>query len=120
MTQEEIEVSKVGVRNNLGKPPWHLFMWDAAEEVVNVLAHGRLKYAARNWEKGLSWSETFDSAVRHMKKWYYQHQDLDEDSGLHHLAHAAWNILALLSFSLWGGKHLENDDRPDYKKEVGL
>lgn len=107
-----IEASPVAVRSDLGKDPWHLFMWDAAQQVVKVLHMGAAKYTARNWEKGMDWSRCYSSAQRHMIKWWQLREDNDKESGLNHLAHAAWNILALLAYQLRGGIHKANDDRP--------
>lgn len=109
-----IEQANSGMRFNLGKIPWNLFMWDAAEQVVKVLQMGAEKYSARNWEKGMSWEETYAAAQRHLIKWFQYHEDIDKESGLNHLAHAAWNILVLLSYQLRGGRHRDNDDRPLY------
>lgn len=111
-TAEEIEASPVAVRADSGKDPWNLFMWDAAREVVRVLKMGAEKYTARNWEKGMKYSRCYDSAQRHLYAWFQEGEDHDKESGLLHLAHAAWNILVLLSYQLRGGKHLKNDDRP--------
>lgn len=111
-TIEEIETSTVAVRADSGKDPWSLFMWDAAREVVKVLKMGAKKYSARNWEKGMDWSRCYDSAQRHLYAWFQGREDNDSESGLNHLAHAAWNILVLLSYQLRGGIHLKNDDRP--------
>jgi hypothetical protein len=52
----------------------------------------------RNWEKGLSFCECFACAFRHMMKWFRGH-DIDKESGLPHLAHAAWNLMAILHLS---------------------
>lgn len=109
---EEIKASPVAVRADSGKDPWALFMWDAAREVVRVLKMGAEKYSARNWEKGMKWSRCYDSAQRHLYSWFQEGKDRDSESGLLHLAHAAWNILVLLAYQLRGGKHLANDDRP--------
>lgn len=112
MTKEQVEASDVAVRFDKGKVPWRLFMWDAAQEVVNVLDMGAEKYSERNWEKGMKWSRCYDSAQRHLYSWFQKRENNDKESGLNHLAHAAWNILVLLAYQLRGGKHLENDDRP--------
>ena len=115
-TTEEIKKSTVAVRADSGKDPWHLFMWDAARVVVQVLGMGAEKYSERNWEKGMKWSRCYNSAQRHLYAWFQEHEDYDKESGLLHLGHAAWNILVLLAYQIRGGFHVENDDRPNIKE----
>ena len=98
-----------GLRHNAGKAPWHLLPWDGMYHVVRVFAAGAEKYAPRNWEKGLSFEETFASLMRHLLAWYGG-VDRDHETGELHLAHAAWNALALLTFTARGRTDL--DDRP--------
>ena len=112
LTKDVIAASPVGVRNDVGKDPWHLFMWDAAHEVVRVLQMGAAKYTERNWEKGMKWSRVYNSLQRHLYSWYQEGENYDKESGLHHLAHASWNVLVLLAYSIRGGFHNQNDDRP--------
>ena len=100
------------IRYSEGKLPWRLLPWDALREVVRVFQFGTKKYAARNWEKGLSFDETFDSMMRHATDWYEGEEYNKEDGGVHHLAQVAWNALVLLAFCLRGQREL--DDRPPY------
>lgn len=97
------------MRFSKGKLPFRLVPWDAFVEVVKVYRMGCGKYAPRNWENGLSFDETFDSLQRHAVAWYLG-EDYDEESGLHHMAHVAWNALALVAFTFRGRTEL--DDRP--------
>jgi hypothetical protein len=79
--------------------------WEKA--LAEVMTAGAKKYADRNWEKGLSFSRRYGSARRHMNA-YWSGEDFDKETGLPHLAHAAWNMLALLTFKR---THPEFDDR---------
>lgn len=81
---------------------------DALGAVVEVLEMGAKKYAPRNWERGLSWSQTADSLLRHVTAWYCGEQR-DPESGLLHLSHVACNALFLLAHELRG---IGTDDRP--------
>lgn len=99
-----------GLRYNKGKLRWSLLQWKALVEVLKVTEMGAEKYSPRNWEKGLSYSETYDSAQRHLVKWYLK-EDNDEESKLSHLAHAAWNCLTLLEFELNRESYKSFDDR---------
>lgn len=104
-----------GWRYNKGKLPWKLAAWDAIEAVVEVWQVGAEKYAPRNWEGGFMYDEVFDSAMRHLISWF-RGQDYDDETGCLHLAHASWNVLVLLAFTLRGRKDLDN--RPKSIRKV--
>lgn len=88
---------------------WDLTHVRALEQVLAVSTWGAKKYSAWNWWKGIPWSRMFASAMRHIWAWW-KGEDNDSESGLPHLAHAAWNILCLLEFAAWARSDL--DDRP--------
>ena len=89
-----------GAKYDAGKDPWHLLPWVAVREVVRVLEHGRKKYAPNNWQLVPDARDRyFSAAVRHLTAWH-NGEDLDAESGLHHLAHAGCCVLFLLWFSL--------------------
>lgn len=77
--------------------------------VAEVAGFGAEKYAAFNFLKGYDWSLSYDALQRHLMS-FWDGEDLDQESGLPHLAHAAWHCLALLSFDQ---RELGTDDRPD-------
>jgi hypothetical protein len=60
--------------------------------VAKVYEQGAEKYGDRNWELGQPQDRFMDSALRHLFQW--QAGKRDED----HLAHAAFNILAMIHF----------------------
>jgi len=76
-------------------------------EVAKVAGFGAKKYARYNYVKGFAWSLSYDAMQRHLLA-FWDRQDTDEESGLYHLAHAAWHCLALLTFQIRG---LGTDDR---------
>jgi hypothetical protein len=100
-----------GLRYNTGKEPWELLPYDALQQVVRVLQFGVSKYERRNWEKGLSWSETLASMWRHAVA-IMRGELLDPDSGLPHVAHLSCNALFLTAFVLRG---VGADDRPAHQ-----
>jgi hypothetical protein len=81
--------------------------WDALAEVVRVLMFGMSRYGRNNWTKGMDWTRLSDAAIRHIIAWQ-QGQDRDEESGIHHLAHAACGLLFLVAYSIRG---IGTDDR---------
>ena len=65
----------------------------ALMQVAEVGTFGAHKYARGNWLKVDNGIERYEDALwRHL----LQH-GTDPESGLDHLAHAAWNILALIT-----------------------
>jgi hypothetical protein len=98
------EMNAAGNRANVGKSPWHLVMRDmyrGLQAVVDVTAFGAKKYSPGGWlqGRGLSYVETYDSALRHAQAWLAG-EEADTESGLPHVAHFAWNALALATLSL--------------------
>ncbi len=79
--------------------------------VAEVAGFGASKYARLNFLKGYDWSLSFDALQRHLLL-FWAGQNNDDESGLPHVAHAAWHCLALLAFAEHG---LGTDDR--YRKE---
>ncbi len=66
------------------------------------------KYPAQNWRKGMSWSETGESLLRHVKSWLQDGEDVDKESGLPTLYHVATNVAFLIEYM---ETHPELDDR---------
>lgn len=80
----------------------------ALQEYGKVCSYGSNgKYAPNNWRLGFNWSLSADAMLRHYLAWVGG-EDLDPESGLHHLAHAAWHCLVLVQYSK---DHPELDDR---------
>lgn len=70
------------------KIPMHLFPQTATVYGAMALLEGAAKYGRANWRKiGVRASIYYDACMRHLTKWF-EGQEIDEDSGLPHLAHA--------------------------------
>lgn len=91
-----------------GKPPLNLLAPQFLVAVAEVLAFGAKKYASWSWTKGKEWGRDYAAAQRHLNAWW-DGQDLDPETGLSHLAHAACDIMFLLVSQARG---LGTDDRP--------
>lgn len=76
---------------------------------AEVLDYGRKKYAPWNWAKGSNWSVPVACALRHLVA-VIQGEDTDEESGLHHLAHAYCNLIMLSHYIDY---YPEGNDLPD-------
>lgn len=97
-----------GSRYNQGKLPVGLVPPEAIKGMAEVLDFGAQKYAPRNWEKGMSWTQTYESLMRHLLAWF-QGEDRDPESGLLHLHHVLCNAAFLTTFNARG---IGTDDRP--------
>jgi hypothetical protein len=75
--------------------------------VARAYGMGAKKYAEHNWRKGYKWSLSFAALMRHA--WaFWRGEDTDPESGLPHLAHAAFHCLSLMEFT---ETHPKLDDR---------
>jgi len=69
----------------------------ALMEVAKVGTFGTEKYSRNSWRNVENAEERYmDALWRHL----LASDDLDEESGLPHLAHLAWNILAIMEFRM--------------------
>ena len=96
-----------GLRFNTGKSRVDLAPSDAMLHVGEVLANGAEKYGDRNWESGMAYSKVVASLERHLAKWKAG-EDLDDESGMHHIDHVMCNALFL---SRYVRAFPEKDDR---------
>lgn len=101
-------------KENLGKPPLALLDRYALEEIAKVLAFGAKKYHAHSYREGIDYSKLLDASLRHIFA-FVDGEDLDPESGLLHLAHAACNLLFMMRMTK---DHPELDDR--YAEREGL
>lgn len=68
------------------------------EGVGEVGTFGANKYTDNGWKKVLNAKERYANAMLRHYFAYKRGEELDEDSGLSHLKHLAWNALAVLHF----------------------
>ena len=98
MTQHNPLRDEPGVKDDKSKHRYDLLPVRPLEDLVTVLTYGANKYGDRNYEKGMSWSRPFAACMRHLWKWW-SGENIDSESGLPHLAHAAASIFFLMEFS---------------------
>lgn len=87
-----------GKKFDFGKHRYDLIPGDSLDELVKVYNYGAKKYEDENWRKGMSWKRIFGALMRHSWAWF-RGEDIDPESGLHHMAHAAWQCFTLLNYS---------------------
>ena len=91
-------MSAVGQKLDGGKPRWDLMPWATLSQIQAVLDFGAKKYAPNNWQLVPEARDRyFAAAIRHLVSWRCGERH-DQESGLHHLAHAGCCILFLLTF----------------------
>ena len=88
-----------GTKADTGKLPLELLPTRPLEAIARVLAFGARKYAANNWRKGISYGRVYAAVIRHCWAWW-RGENIDHDSGEHHLACAACELLFLLEYEL--------------------
>ena len=112
-TNEESK-AEAGTRYDADKPRFDLIPAYPMMELAKVYTMGAKKYDDRNWEKGMSWSKVIASLQRHL--WKFQGgEDIDEESGLNHMVHVAWNAFTLIQYSL---SFPELDDRSKLQNKL--
>ena len=87
--------------------PPALITYDAA-----IYTIGAAKYADDNWRRGMKYRRLFGACVRHMMQRCLG-EVVDSESRLPHLAHARWNLGAMLYYDLNEGKYKGFDDLTD-------
>lgn len=113
MTDREltgIDASGKG-RLDAGKEPFHRLPPEFLFALANHYEAGARKYPqndGRGWEKGMAWGRCFSSAMRHVWK-FWMGEEVDEETGSHHLIAAIWNLVAIYTY---GKRGIGTDDRP--------
>ena len=106
------------LRYNEGKLRYDLLHPAALKGITQVLTFGATKYAERNWERGLKWSNIISSLKRHLAA-IERGEDYDSETSLLHVDHLQCNAHFLSAHY-----HIfpELDDRPlkSFDKKVGL
>jgi hypothetical protein len=102
------DLTAAGVKHDQGKERFDLIPPGPLLEVAKVFTYGAAKYEANNWRKGIAWGRVFAAIMRHLWN-FWRGYEKDQESGLPHLAHAAWGCLVLLEY---GTTRMSFDDRP--------
>jgi hypothetical protein len=91
------------------KAPLALIPPETLTEIAQVFGFGAAKYGMNNWRKDIDkteWSRTYSSIQRHLNA-FWSGEDIDPESGMNHLAHAATQIMILMVST----QNTEMDDR---------
>lgn len=89
---------KQGVKLDDDKTRYDLIPCYPLEQLAKVYTYGAKKYADENWRKGISYKRIFSAIMRHC--WaLWRGEDLDPESGIHHMAHAALGCFTLIEYT---------------------
>jgi hypothetical protein len=114
-TQALAKTASVGLRHDSGKLRVDLIPPEWITELAEVFTAGAKKYADRNWELGMPWSKVWGPLLRHAFKWL-RGEERDPETGCLHLAMAAWNALALMTYQ---ERNLGTKDLPAWRPMPG-
>lgn len=93
--------SPTGAKKEVKDAVFEYIPVEALFEIAKVYSHGEKKYGdARNWEKGMEWGKAFSALMRHAWAFWRGERINPDEGGRHHLAHAAFWLLALLQYDI--------------------
>jgi hypothetical protein len=90
-----------GKKFDSGKAPMSLVPHEFVLGIAKVLKFGAQKYDAWNWAQGMDWNRPLDALYRHVGAWEGGN-NIDEETGLNHLLHAACCLMFLYMYQLCG------------------
>ena len=84
------------------------------EATARGLTYGARKYSAGNWAsgEGFEWSRLYGGLRRHLSAWS-KGEDIDPESGNHHLDHACCMLAFLVA-------HVQRKHGKDDRQKVGI
>lgn len=110
-----------GIKNDFrdDKLRWDLLPLDVIEKVVEIYTFGAKKYKENSWQNLPNGYQRYKAALfRHITA-YEKGEVYDSESGCMHLAHAAWNAIAMLYFGMKEEKSLDAEKTfNDFKESV--
>lgn len=99
-----------GVKHDGGKTRLDLIPSEPLRAAGDVFAFGAEKYGERNWESGIAFGRLYGALQRHLTA-FWDGNDIDDESGLHHLGHAMCCLLMLSHEALNPQRYESWDDR---------
>lgn len=111
LSDDEPEVKATNPKDRVGvkKVPMSGMPINVLLECGLVKLHGDMKYGAYNWrDAGVRGSVYYDACIRHLAAWM-EGEDLDPDSGVHHISHAITGLCVLRDSII---QENWTDDRP--------
>lgn len=104
-----VKVSNPKDAVGIKKVPFSVIPWGVIAELGLAMLEGALKYGRHNYRSiGVRTSVYFDAALRHLSA-FWEGQDIDPESGVHHVVKAIACLTVLRDSQLRGNV---TDDRP--------
>lgn len=69
----------------------------ALATVARLYGKGAEKYAEHNWRRGYDWSKSYSALCRHLNA-FWGGENIDEETGMPHLACVVFHAFTLLTF----------------------
>jgi len=91
-------IPKENPKDAIGSNKFPLHIWPSSATMYGAigLLDGCLKYGRMNWRKaGIRASIYYDAINRHLNAWF-EGEEIDPDSGLHHLCHALASLAIIV------------------------
>lgn len=108
-----------GIKNDFkdDKLRWDLLPLDVIEKVVEIYTFGAKKYKENSWQNLPNGYQRYKAALfRHITA-YEKGEVYDSESGCMHLAHAAWNAIAMLYLGMRAETDSDIEKALEYLKE---
>lgn len=91
-------MSETALKYNGGKVRLSLAPAWLRRMMVSALEYGCFKYFQDSWRKGFLVSDMYDAANRHLDSYFHDRENIDEESGCHHLDCALFSV-AMMRYS---------------------
>ena len=111
LSQEVRSVSLSGAAKGIKPENFALIPVGPLQTLARIYGRGAEKYHETpdnpNWRKGYEWSKAYSALMRHATQ-FWGGEDIDQETGLPHMAAVAFHAFSLLEFM---EEHREYDDR---------
>lgn len=104
---ETRSVSSTGGEKGVKDERFDLIPVGPLAQLARHYAAGAAKYDEHQWRKGYEWSKSYSALIRHLTA-FWSGEDIDGETGSHHMVAVAWHAFTLLEFV---EKHPNFDDR---------
>ena len=92
----------IALKDDEGKLRMDLVPVGAIRSLARVFEYGAKKYGEWNWRKFTKddWKRLYAAAMRHLTVWW-EGEDFDSESHLHHLEHVLAEVAMLVCLVIW-------------------
>lgn len=113
---EERVTSETGGQKGQKPEQMSLLPTEALMEISRVYSFGAGKYSRSNWRRGYDYHLSYDAMQRHLAR-YWGGETYDPETGRHHLGHAAFHAMTLITFDSDPERYERFDDRQHKERD---